>query len=77
LLIDPSSSKTHPWLGVMGPDQLLGLSTIQAGPKIGASARLPESLRRAEPMLRNAGEVLLARPRGRVVDLSVVRCAER
>lgn len=77
LLVERSRGKLHPWLGVMGSDQVLRLSTVAEGPTLSPPAPLAKSHRLSEPLVRSAADLLLAKPRGRVVDLSVVRCEER
>jgi hypothetical protein len=78
LLVDRAAGPGRPsgWLASRGIDDTTHIGTLDARGRLRSTLLGEPLIRGAEPLALWAGRMLLGRPRGRAVELSVVSCRE-
>ena len=76
LLVDaePPRGGVPAWLALGAVDGETELAVLDRNAKVGAPPQPAAGIGRAEPLALHAGRILLARPRGKAAELSVVEC---
>ncbi len=76
LLVDaaPSRGGVPAWLALGAVDGETELAVLDQNARLGAPLQPAIGIRRAEPLVLQAGRILLTRSRGKAAELSVVEC---
>jgi len=79
LLVDaePPPGREPAWLGLGAVDGATELAVIERNVRLGTPLQPAIGIRGAEPLVLRGGRMLLARPRGKAAELSVVECRMR